>query len=152
MPYSLGSSSVAKLLTVDMRLRVIVYGAIYKLPWPIQVIYGFRTEAAQEAAFAAGKTKLHWPHSKHNRIPLSLAVDIAPKDAETGEIDWKDLTKFDLLHTTMMETAKEHGTLIRWGMDWDMDGVAREKGTWEVDGPHFELVLPGEIIAGKKIV
>ena len=33
--------------------------------------------------------------------------------------------------------AKELGIKIRWGADWDMDGVARERG--ETDSPHFEL-------------
>ncbi len=41
-------------------------------------------------------------------------------------------------HTAMFAAAKELGVKIRWGADWDQDGVPREKG--ESDSPHFELV------------
>jgi len=41
------------------------------------IMEGHRDQAAQEAAFANGTTKLHYPHGKHNAMP-SLAVDCVP--------------------------------------------------------------------------
>jgi peptidoglycan L-alanyl-D-glutamate endopeptidase CwlK len=38
----------------------------------------------------------------------------------------------------MFAAAKELNIKIRWGRDWDQDGIIGEKG--ETDGPHFELV------------
>jgi peptidoglycan L-alanyl-D-glutamate endopeptidase CwlK len=38
----------------------------------------------------------------------------------------------------MMQAAREQGTALRWGKDWDGDGVPGEKG--ETDSPHWELV------------
>ena len=35
------------------------------------------------------------------------------------------------------QASRELGVPIRWGADWDMDGLPREKG--ETDSPHFEL-------------
>ena len=37
-----------------------------------------------------------------------------------------------------MEAARIEKVRVRWGRDWDEDGVIGEKG--ETDGPHFELV------------
>lgn len=37
----------------------------------------------------------------------------------------------------MIRAAKELGVAMRWGKDWDRDGIYEEKG--ETDGPHFEL-------------
>ena len=39
--------------------------------------------------------------------------------------------------SSMMRAARELKVPIRWGADWDRDGIPREKG--ETDSPHFEL-------------
>lgn len=44
---------------------------------------------------------------------------------------------FDQLAKSMFEAAKEVGVSIRWGADWDLDNIPRERG--ETDNPHFEL-------------
>jgi peptidoglycan L-alanyl-D-glutamate endopeptidase CwlK len=38
----------------------------------------------------------------------------------------------------VLQAAKELKVALRWGKDWDRDGIYEEKG--ETDGPHFELV------------
>lgn len=60
------------------------------------------------------------------------AVDLAPYP-----IDWNDLKRFDKVADAMFKAAKELGVKIRWGADWNGNGVFREKG--ESDSPHFEL-------------
>lgn len=44
---------------------------------------------------------------------------------------------FDKIAKAMFAAAKKLGISIRWGDDWDMDGMPRERG--ETDNPHFEL-------------
>jgi peptidoglycan L-alanyl-D-glutamate endopeptidase CwlK len=44
---------------------------------------------------------------------------------------------FDKIAKVMFKGAKELGITIRWGADWDMDNIPRERG--ETDNPHFEL-------------
>ena len=45
----------------------------------------------QNSLFNAGRSKLNWPHSKHNSFP-SLAVDVAPLVGSS--INWGDLYLF----------------------------------------------------------
>lgn len=61
------------------------------------------------------------------------AVDTAPYP-----IDWNNHARFDRNAKLMFRAAAAEGVRIRWGKDWDQDGIAGEKG--ETDGPHFELV------------
>lgn len=63
---------------------------------------------------------------------LGHAVDLLP-----APYDWKDTKLFDQLDKIMVAAAKELGIHIRWGADWNQDGVAHQKG--ETDSPHFEL-------------
>lgn len=48
---------------------------------------------------------------------------------------WEPL--FDQIAKAMLAAAKELNIKIRWGADWDMDNMPRERG--ETDNPHFEL-------------
>lgn len=61
--------------------------------------------------------------------PVSLVLAGKPKD-------WQPL--FDQMAADMKQAAADCGVHIRWGADWDGDGVDRERG--ETDNPHFELV------------
>lgn len=61
--------------------------------------------------------------------PVSLVLAGKPKD-------WEPL--FNQMAKDMMEAAKCVGVKIRWGADWDVDNIPRERG--ETDNPHFELV------------
>lgn len=88
----------------------------------ITVLEGYRGKEAQDAAFAAGKSKLRFPNGKHNKQP-SLAVDIAPYP-----VDWYDLKRFTDMAAVVKQTAAEMGIAIDWGGDWKF-----------VDMPHFEL-------------
>jgi peptidoglycan L-alanyl-D-glutamate endopeptidase CwlK len=63
--------------------------------------------------------------------PYPVSLVLAGK-----EKDWKPL--FNTMAEDMKQAAKDVGVKIRWGADWDQDGVAREKG--ETDNPHFELL------------
>lgn len=61
--------------------------------------------------------------------PVSLVLgNKKPKDYEP---------LFDKIAVAMFAAAKKLNIPIRWGADWDIDNIPRERG--ETDNPHFEL-------------
>lgn len=94
------------------------------------IIAGHRGKEDQDAAVAAGKSKLAWPKSKHNSNP-SHAVDVVPYP-----IDWHDYRRFYHFGGFVLHTAMSLGIPIRWGGDWDSDFKFEQKF---IDLPHFEL-------------
>ena len=123
--------SLARLETCHPDLQEICKRAI--LLYDFSVLEGHRGAEAQNAAFDAGKSKLRFPRSKHNKSP-SLAVDIAPYP-----IDWHDHKRFYYLAGIMTAIASGMSVRLRWGGDWSMDGDFDDQ-TFN-DLPHFEIVL-----------
>lgn len=133
----LDERSEKRLEGVNEALVSVVRRAAKRLPFSLFVVEGLRTKERQEQLYAQGRTKpgpkVTWTmKSKHLD---GRAVDLAP--LIDGAIDWKDLKKFDQIAAAMIEAGKEVGVLVRWGADWDMDGLPRERG--ESDSPHFEI-------------
>lgn len=133
----LDERSEKRLEGVHPTLVSIVRRAAKRLPFSLFVVEGLRTKERQEQLYAQGRTKpgpkVTWTmKSKHLD---GRAVDLAP--LIDGAIDWKDVKKFDQIAAAMIEAGKEVGVLVRWGADWDMDGLPRERG--ESDSPHFEI-------------
>lgn len=126
MPITHAASRV-KLETCHPDLQRVVYAASDRMP--LIVMCGHRGKNEQNEAFLSGKSKLTWPHSKHNQVP-SLACDLAPLD-DRGMLDWNRLDLFRELGAVMQQEAKRLGIEITWG------------GTWRSfpDLPHFELRL-----------
>jgi peptidoglycan LD-endopeptidase CwlK len=98
----------------------------------VEFICGHRDESEQNQAFKAGKSKLRWPNSMHNRSP-SHAIDLVPKP-----IDWKDLGRFEKLSAVVKEEAEALGIKVRWGADWNSNGRSDDERF--LDYPHWELV------------
>ena len=121
MPH-FGRTSVERINTVHKDLREVLYAAIEDFDF--SVICGKRGEDEQNEAFAAGRSKLKWPESKHNKVP-SHAVDIAP-----FPLDWTDIESFKDMATVVLEKASQAGVPLRWGGNWVNFR----------DYPHFELV------------
>jgi len=125
----------AKLKGVNEKLAGVVK-AVATLQ-DIIVTEGVRTKERQAELYAQGRTKpgqkVTWTlNSKHI---TGDAVDVCPY--VDGKINWNDQIGFVALGKAIMEEAKKQGVSLRWGYDWDGDGVLLEKG--EYDGPHFEL-------------
>lgn len=103
------------------------------------VIQGRREREEQEAAFDAGLSKLHYPESKHNWEPESIAADVIP-----WPVDWKDRERFVFFAGFVKGVASEllaSGKMqyeIRWGGDWDGDNDLKDQSF--MDLPHFELI------------
>ncbi|MDO8912286.1 MAG: M15 family metallopeptidase [Phenylobacterium sp.] len=134
MTYSLGAKSRAKLQGVDPRLVAVVERAIQITAVDFMVVEGVRPPERQKQLYAQGRTVpgkvVTWTlKSKHIE---GKAVDLLP-----APYDWKDPAKFALVNKAMMQAAGELGAGVRWGRDWDGDGIIGEKG--ETDGPHWEL-------------
>jgi len=121
MPH-FGRTSVERINTVHKDLQTVLYAAIEDFDF--SVICGRRGEDEQNEAFAAGRSKLQWPESKHNKVP-SMAVDITPYP-----LDWSDIDRFKDMATIVLEKASQLGVPLRWGGNW----------TTFRDYPHFELV------------
>lgn len=129
-------SSFSKLSTCHPDLQALMYDVIKY--FDCTVLEGYRNESDQEKAFAAGNTKLHWPHGKHNRLP-SMAIDVAPYP-----IDWNNSKRMYWFAGYVMGTAqklKDEGKMthsVRFGGDWDSDkDITDQKFN---DLVHFELV------------
>jgi len=122
---------------VNPKLRAVVERALQISPVDFMVAEGLRTIERQRELYAQGRTKpgkkVTWTlHSKHIE---GTAVDLVP--VINGKADWETLAHFNTLAKAVMQAAKELGVKVRWGADWDMDGIPREEG--EHDSPHFEL-------------
>lgn len=125
----LGAGSLSRLATCDPELRHLVRALAADIDarpglyvHDITVLCGHRGKADQEAAFARGASKVHWPMSKHNSYP-SLAVDLAPYP-----VDWtaKGLPAFEELRVRVAAVAADLNIKIRH-ISWDL--------------PHTELVV-----------
>ena len=96
------------------------------------VIEGHRPQDEQDKAYHAGKSKLKWPDSKHNKKP-SLAVDVIP-----WPVDWKDSKRFYYFAGIVKGIATKMNIEIRWGGDWNSNNVFTDQSFHDL--PHFELV------------
>lgn len=108
------------------------------------VLETLRSAERQRELYAQGRTKpgkiVTWTmQSRHLAGPdgKSRALDVAIVN-NSGEIDWNDRSSFIVLGKAMLGASAELGIPVRWGYDWDGDGVLNERG--EYDGPHFELL------------
>ena len=119
--------SASRLAECHKDLQRVMNAAIQEVDFT--VLCGHRGKAEQDAAVAAGNSKLRWPKSKHNKKP-SLAVDVAP-----WPIDWNNRARFKALAKVILAEAAALGISLRWGGDWNSDGD--DSDGWDL--PHFEL-------------
>ena len=95
------------------------------------ILCGHRGEDAQNKAFEEGRSKVKYPHGRHNATP-SNAVDVAPYP-----IDWENLERFALFAGYVLGIAESMGIDLIWGNDWNKDFNTKDTGFR--DYPHFEL-------------
>jgi peptidoglycan L-alanyl-D-glutamate endopeptidase CwlK len=119
------------------------------------IICGHRTKKDQNAAHDAGRSKLKYPHSRHNTLP-SEAIDAGPYNPMKRNIDWPDaavgksimkshpdartyvktLARWYAFGGFVLGAAAALGIKLRWGGDWDMDTILTDQ-TFD-DLVHFE--------------
>jgi len=98
---------------------------------PLKVLEGHRGITRQNQLYHQGKTKVLYPHSKHNTVP-SDAVDVYP-----DPIDWGGTKRMYYMGGIIRGVAEEMGIPIRWGGDWDGDTEVADQ-TFN-DLGHIEL-------------
>lgn len=135
--FNFGSESKASLAKCHPKLVEIAQEAIKTIDF--RVLDSTRGRAAQERAFAGGKSKARFGQSAHNYVP-AVAFDLFP-----APYDWKNRQSFiDLYHVIgFYNPAGGQGRGIalakkiplRWGGDWNMDGNLSDG--WDM--PHYEL-------------
>ena len=124
-----GKGSLKALSTCDKKLQEVFNEVIKTVD--CSVLEGHRHQTRQDALYKEGKTKVKFPHGRHNSLP-SRAVDVCPYP-----IDWSDRERFHLFSGFVLGIAKSMGINLRWGGDWNQN--------WFVDDnkfddfPHFEL-------------
>jgi len=89
----------------------------------ISILEGHRGQVRQDQLFEIGRSKLKFPHSRHNKNP-SLAVDIAEYP-----IQWDNIERWLKLSLTVKQKAAQLGIQIEWGGDWNSFK----------DEPHWQL-------------
>ena len=115
--------------------------------YDFKVLEGARSKALQNQYFHAEKSKLKWPHGKHNIISPEEAASLGVAPREKAEavdvvpypVDWRKSRKnrFFYLAGVIMLTAELLKVPLRWGHDWDRDQDFYDQ-TFN-DYPHFEL-------------
>ena len=124
-----GKKSKEQLATCNEKLRRVFNEVIKTVD--CSVLEGHRDKDRQDSLYEEGKTKVKYPHGRHNELP-SRAADVVPYP-----IDWDDRERFHLFAGYVLGTAKQMGVNLRWGGDWNIN--------WFVDDnkfddfPHFEL-------------
>jgi peptidoglycan L-alanyl-D-glutamate endopeptidase CwlK len=142
--------SAARLATCDPQLQTLFNAVI--LDFDCTVLQGVRSQAQQDEYYRTGRSKVQWPHSKHNASP-SQAVDVAPwldggipwpqtpgawTDAEQRHAYIKDLNHFYYFAGYVIDRAAVLGVELRWGGDWDRDHDLRDNRFDDL--VHFELI------------
>jgi peptidoglycan L-alanyl-D-glutamate endopeptidase CwlK len=101
------------------------------------ILDGHRGRERQERYFRDGKSKVHWPDSKHNNLP-SLAVDACPYPEKWDLEDPEILKQWYYFGGLVLGMAKAYNIPLRWGGDWDRDGEFTDQKFHDLG--HFELV------------
>ncbi len=132
---SFSARSQAKLSSCHVKIQQLFKEVVKD--FDCTILCGTRYEEEQEKAFLEGRSKAHFPNSKHNHNP-SYAVDVAPYP-----IDWSDIRRFYFFGGYVKAVAKRMGIDIRWGGDWDGDFQVKDQNFNDL--PHFELLERGEL-------
>ncbi|MFW6272632.1 MAG: M15 family peptidase [bacterium] len=130
-----GRTSKRRLITCDPRLQILF--SIVCDSFDCTIIEGRRDKETQDKYFREGKSKLQWPHSKHNVLESNMpskAVDVAPYI--DGKISWKTNQCY-YFAGYVIKTAETLGIKIRWGGDWDSDRNVNDQSFNDL--VHFEL-------------
>lgn len=134
MPFSARSKNNLKTCREELQR---IFSRVDELGFECTVIEGHRSQEKQEEYFRAGKSRVHFPQGKHNKVP-SDAVDVAPY--VKGKLSW-DHRHCLYFAGVVMAVAASLGIKLRWGGNWDMDDEVITDQDFQ-DLVHFELVAP----------
>jgi len=143
--YKFGKTSKERLATCHSDIQLIMNESIKITNVDFGIAEGERSIEKQQQYFKEGKSKIDGVNKKgkHNYTP-SLAVDIYPYFDNGAKWDNEHLSYLSgIIHAVseMLFASEKITHKIRWGGNWDMDGVILIDQSFD-DRPHFELVLP----------
>lgn len=137
--YRLGDRSLDNLIGVHPIMVRVVKLAIDITDQDFTVIEGVRRVERQKMLVATGKSKTM--NSRHliQADGYGHAVDLAPY--VDGAILWTDTSRFRRIAKAVFSAAEQVSVRVRWGNDWDGDGIEVGPDPDEsfADWPHFEL-------------
>lgn len=125
-----GEKSRSNLNSADPQLQALFDEVVQN--YDCSILCGFRSKEAQEKAYAERRSKVKFPHSKHNQFPAK-AVDVAPYP-----IDWKDMERFYHFVGYVQRAAEDMGIKVRSGADWDGDLDIKDQNFDDL--VHWELI------------
>lgn len=143
--------SLSKLKMVCPDLRILFKTVI--IARDCSILCGARIKAEQDWLFNMGRSKVMWPNSKHNLTKirkLAEAVDVAPYFANNNpHIIWPNIKKSKIDYAKeiglyysfagyVFAIADTLGIKIRWGGDWDGDGIHTDQKFDDLI--HFEIL------------
>ena len=141
---------------VHPRLIAVADRAAALLPFDILITDGVRSRKRQEELYGHGRTpdelravglsgalaqprerKVTWTLTSKHFVNLKTGYGHA-LDCYKAPFSQKQTPAVSRqIARAFLQAANELDTPVRWGADWDRDGVFYEKG--ESDSPHFEL-------------
>lgn len=143
----LDAKSKALLAQCDQGLSAVMHMAAMETPFQWKVVQSARTIEQQRAYYKAGTSRINpdkyatreelYKHAKHivgPEMPLSRAVDVAIVGKEPYHVP-----TLSYLAGVVRKCASMAKVKIRWGGDFDQDGMLLEAGSFQ-DLPHFEVV------------
>ena len=118
--YAFGKNSLKCLSELDPRLNALAVLMMKRQEMDFAIICGHRNETEQNAAFAAGRSKVKYPYSKHNANP-ARAYDRVPYPIPLNAAgDWDDKSPlWDQLAALEQQCADELGIEIVNTIPWD---------------------------------
>ena len=125
------STSLSRLETCHPTLQILFKRVVRD--FDCTVLEGYRSKERQDAFFRDEKSKVMWPHSKHNAEPSSMAVDVIP-----CPLDWNETRRHYYFGGYVLGVARALDIRVRWGGDWNSNGVITDQ-TFN-DLVHFELL------------
>lgn len=129
-----GHTSLKVKATLDPRLKKIMDRILNDVA-DVTLISGHRSKQEQNELFAAGKSQLEYPQSKHNDWP-SLAVDFQPYPYPRFENKLWAALAYIAAHA--IQFAKEDGVALRWGGDWNRNGDLTDQNFDDLF--HLEII------------
>jgi len=138
LKFHYSKTSKRRLYTCEFDIQQVMREALAMGIIDITIVCGQRGKAKQDEYYYGRpqRSRVPYPKSKHNKEPLSDAVDAAPY--VNGKLS-RNFNHCCVLAGVVLACAKKLGIPIRWGGNWDMDGEPITDQDFQ-DLYHYERV------------
>jgi peptidoglycan L-alanyl-D-glutamate endopeptidase CwlK len=138
MMFQFGNQSEKNMEGVDADVVLVMRYALRYGAMDFSVVEGIRGRAEQDRFHTLKKSRVRWPHGKHNVTewdPIGKALDCVP--FVNGRPSWNHY-HCSVLAGGILLSGGVLGVSIRWGGNWDMDGEPITDQEFQ-DLVHYEL-------------